>query len=437
MSNFKSLLPDTRHERLQLLGAMALGAAIVVAYILFVRSDALVGDQPEYDKGAKFFADGRPYWSETPFGVPHESMWKAPGYTTWMGVLYTAVGDSPTKVELIQALLLAPLAVFLTWLLARRLFGSQVAIISAYVVAVFPLAWEFYGLLYPEALAIPLTLFAFYLFMDREPTLRLAIGLGLVLGVSLLVRPTSGFLFAGVAAAFILASGWRRGAALTALTAALALLVVAPWTIRNYIVTDGGIVPISVQDGAAYGTFNDEAASDPVYPYAWRAILQDAPEVLEGGPVDDATLRSELQEEAIDYIADHPDSVPKAFFWNGLSRYWDVRAPARALDEVPFDGRSETVTAIGLAMYYVLLPLALFGLWRLRRRKEIVIPLLFTALAASLVFTVASGTRYRAPLEPVIVVLAVAAVAGWRNRDGLKGDPAARSPGAEAPSPAR
>lgn len=419
MSNFKSLLPDTRRERLQLLGAMALGAAIVIAYILFVRSDALAGDQSEYDRGAKFFADGRPYWSETPFGVPHESMWKAPGYTTWMGVLYTVLGDSPTKVELIQALFLASLAVFLTWLLARRLFGGRVAIISAYIVAVFPLAWEFYGLLYPEALAIPLTLLVFYLFLDREPTIRLAVLLGLVLGVSLLVRPTSGFLFAGVAAAFILASGWRRGAGLTAISVAVALLVVAPWSIRNYIVTDGGFVPISVQDGAAYGTFNDESANDPVYPYAWRAILEDMPEVFEGKPVDDATLRSELQQEAFDYIADHPDSVPKAFFWNGLSRYWDVRNPARALDEVSFDGRSKMVTTIGLAMYYVLLPLALLGLWRLRRRKEIVIPLLVTALGASLVFTVVAATRYRAPLEPVIVVLAVAALAGRREVKGL------------------
>ena len=88
-----------------------------------------------------------------------------------------------------------------------------------------------------------------------------------------------------------------------------------------------------------------------------------------------------------------------------------MRRPARAIDEVPFEGRSEAVTTAGLAMYYVLLPLALLGLWRHRRRREILLPVLAIALAASVVFISASGTRYRAPLEPLIAVLAVAALA--------------------------
>lgn len=93
--------------------------------------------------------------------------------------------------------------------------------------------------------------------------------------------------------------------------------------------------------------------------------------------------------------------MPQAFFWNGLSRLWDVRNPARALDEVPFEGRSEAVTAVGLAMYLPLLALALWALWRLRARRALVLPVLAVALAASVVYTSASGTRYRAPLEPL------------------------------------
>jgi hypothetical protein len=63
----------------------------------------------------------------------------------------------------------------------------------------------------------------------------------------------------------------------------------------------------------------------------------------------------------------------------------------------------------------VLLPLALVGLWRFRARRRLVIPVLAIALAASVVNTPNSTTRYRAVLEPLIVVLASAAVFARRR----------------------
>ncbi len=65
--------------------------------------------------------------------------------------------------------MLAPLTVLGAWLLARRLFGPRTAIASAFVLAVFPASWEFIGLLYPEALAVPVALLALNLFLDRPP----------------------------------------------------------------------------------------------------------------------------------------------------------------------------------------------------------------------------------------------------------------------------
>src|ERR1044072_8917430 len=121
---------------------------------------------------------------------------------------------------------------------------------------------------------------------------------------------------------------------------------------------------------------------------------------MTGPPVGDYEYREGLQDAMFDYIEEHPFSVVEAFYWNGLTRFWDVRRPAHARDEVEFEGRSRTVTAIGLIAYYAILPLALFGLWRIRARREIVIPLLLIALAVSIVFTVDASTRYRATREP-------------------------------------
>jgi 4-amino-4-deoxy-L-arabinose transferase-like glycosyltransferase len=282
------------------------------------------------------------------------------------------------------------------------------------VVALLPLVWEYYGLLYPEALAIPLILLVVFLFLERSPSPRLAVGLGAVSGVGILIRPTSFFLFAGVLAAWVIAAGWRRGVAMTALSIAVAALVMVPWTIRNYVVLDG-FVPISIQDAFIYGVFNEESANDPVSPYAWRAFLEDNPPILEGPRVPDPELRSELQDLALDYIEEHPLSVAEAFYWNGLSRYWDIRRPSNVVAEAPFAGGTRTMTWIGLIAHWILLPLALLGLWRARSRTSLVVPLLAIALAASVVFTVGSATRYRAPIEPLIAILACSVVLGRRE----------------------
>jgi len=117
-------------------------------------------------------------------------------------------------------------------------------------------------------------------------------------------------------------------------------------------------------------------------------------------------LSEELQRRALAYIKAHPASLPKAFFWNGLSRTWDIRRPQYAIEEVAFEGRSKPVSIVGIAIYYVLLAAALVALWRLRARRTLVYPLLTMALAASVVFTSAAATRYRLPLEPALVVLA-------------------------------
>jgi 4-amino-4-deoxy-L-arabinose transferase-like glycosyltransferase len=394
-----------RRELWTVVGLMALGAAVVLIYVLINRPLELRGDMVEYDSEGVFFTQGKLWWTTLPFGVAHEGMWKAPIYPAWVGLWYELWGTSPDTVAIVQALTVAPAAVLLTWLLGRRLFSPAVGLVSAAVVALFPLAWEYYGLLYPEALAVPLTLGVLILVLTCEPSAKIAIWVGALAGLAILTRPTSVYLFAGALAAWVIATGWRRGVALTAIAAALAALVILPWTVRNYIVADG-VVPISIQDAAAYGTFNEESANDPKYPYAWRYQLRDQPDVLEGPPVGDAELRSQLQQEAIDYIEAHPESLVEAFFWNGLSRLWDIRHPGYSVDEAPFEGRSRTLGTIGIALYYPILLLALAGLWRVRRRRELLIPILALALAAAVVFTPDSGTRYRAPFEPLLVVLA-------------------------------
>ncbi len=162
-------------------------AALVLIYIAISPTHVLSGDEPVYDEYGRNFAAGQ-FWEQSlPHGGQHASAWKAPVYPAWVGILLPVLGsgDWPgsvtawERVEIIQGLLLAPLTVLLTWLLARRLLGARVAIAAAVVTAVFPLSWEYFGLLFPEALAIPLTLGFLLVVLDREPTPKRARGGGL------------------------------------------------------------------------------------------------------------------------------------------------------------------------------------------------------------------------------------------------------------------
>lgn len=418
-------VPLSRRELMLVGGAMALGLLIRIAYVLITKDHTLAGDEIFYDEQARFAADGRWFWSTTPSGIPHESLWKPPGYSAWLGAAYWLLGSDPDRALFAQSFI-GPVTIALTWLLGRRLFNPTVGVVAAAVVAVYPFAWQFDVRLYSESIATPLTLLFLLVILERVPTPRRAALAGVLIGAGLLIRPSTAMLVPTLLVAWWVTAGFRRSAVMTAVAVGAAILVVAPWTYRNYAV-EGGFVPVSVQDAAGYGTFNDDAANDPVWPYGWRPLpSRDRDLPARARTMTDTEFRAELQRRMREYIKEHPESVPKAFFWNGLSRLWDIRRPARVLDEARLDGRTPSVAAVGLGMYYLVLPLALLALWRLRGRRALVAPLLAMAFASSVIYTLDSGTRYRAPFEPVLVVLAAcSAVALARRLPGRREDPPA------------
>lgn len=394
-----------------LLAAIVAGLAVRVVYVILFRHAALAGDEVEYDAEGQFIAHGHFFWTTVPYGIAHAGAWKAPGYPLWVGLWYALVGHHPEAVRAAQVPLGA-VTILLSWILARRLFGARVAIVAAFAVALYPLAWQYEELLYSESLATPLTLGLLILIFSRPPTWRRAIAVGLLLGLTMFVRPTTEFVLAGALVAWILEAGWRRGVGMTVAALLVAVCVIVPWTVRNAVVLHG-FVPISLQDAAAYGTFNPQSASNPFGPWAWQPDpASDAYLFNPRHPLSDVTLRAQLIHRATAYVEAHPSSLLDAFFWNGLSRLWDIRRRSRSVAEVPFEGRSRLVTDLGLDVYDVFLPLALIGLWRVRRRRWLVLGFLAIALAASVVYTIDSGTRYRAPLEPLIAILACVGVLG-------------------------
>ena len=414
---------DVTARELQLLAlVVVLGLLIRVAYVLSTKGFVLTGDQVEYDAIGRAAADGKWFHTTFPYGVLHESAARPPGYMLFIGVLYTIFGAHPTGVMLIQTLF-GPMVIVLVWLLARRLFDARVAAVAAVLAAVHPNLWQWEGRLYSEALALPLAVLLFVLVLDRPPTRRLAVWTGVVLGLSLLVRPTSVLFVPVIVAAFWTSGGGRVALRYGAYSLGVAVLCVIPWTVRNYALTNS-FVPLSLQDMAVAGTFNPTSANDPTYPFAWRPYTERDKDIF--GPqatnqLSERDLQEEMLRRAKDYIEDHPSSVAKAFFWNGIVRTWDLRSAGQVVLEAPFEGRNENVARAGLYLYWTLLVAAVAAVWRLRARRAVVVPILLGAVAGSVVFTVAAASRYRVPYEPAVVLLAsTTIVALWDRYSGRR-----------------
>jgi hypothetical protein len=410
--------PVGRRELGVLAAAIAVGIGIRLAYVLLTHDHMLSGDEADYDSMGRFAADGHFLWGTSPYGIAHATFWKAPGYAAWVGLIYAVFGKDPDAALVVQAVVLAPLSIGATWLLGRRLFTPAVGLAAACVVAVYPNAWQFEVRLFSESIVTPLTLGVLVAVLAADVVgVRRALLVGVGLGLALLVRPSSVLLVPPIAVMWWGRPSVRAGLGRIAATLLAAVLVVTPWALRNHHLDPDHFVPISAQSAAAYGVFNDDAAHDADHPWAWRPQTRRDTDMLTA-PHSDGDIYATLSHRVVEYVRAHPSSVPKAFFYNGILRLWDLRSPTDALAEVAPQGRTGWVAKAGLAMYWPLLALALAGtalLWRAGRRR-LVLALAALALATSVVYIGDAFTRYRAPLEPLIAVLAMSAVVPLAQR---------------------
>jgi hypothetical protein len=162
----------------------------------------------------------------------------------------------------------------------------------------------------------------------------------------------------------------------------------------------------------AYGNC-DTTYSGPLLGY-WsdQCALKDYPPHLEESRVDLLA-----RHQATNYIDDHLSRLPVVVAAR-VGRVWDVFRPTQNVDLNAFyERRGDAASWAVLIGYYLMLPFAIAGLVVMRRRRVPIFPML--AIALSVTFTVATSfgiTRYRAPVDVVMPVLAAVAIdAMWRR----------------------
>jgi 4-amino-4-deoxy-L-arabinose transferase-like glycosyltransferase len=279
--------------------------------------------------------------------------------------------------------------------------------------------WVNDGLVMSETLTMVLTvavLLAAFAWYDA-PTVRRGVVLGALFGLAALTRVELLLLVPLMLAPAIVRRTWtpRDRLARVATSLGMCALVLAPWVVFNLSRFDEPTF-VSTNDGLTLAGANCDVTYHGPATGLWvgREETRCFPEVPAG--LDQSEVSRRLRDAGLDYIRAH-ESRAAVVAAVRVGRTWSLYRPADMIDFNRGEGRESWVTRAGLYVYYPTLLAAIGGAVVLaRRRRFLRLWLVLTPAAVVTIGSVATygQTRFRAPAEPTLAVLAaVAIIAAW------------------------
>ena len=347
---------------------------------------------------------------------------KPPAMTLGVAGLALVGIDDPTAYRVLTALV-GSVVVFVLGLVGWRLLGRRAGLVAATIAALYPMLWINDWRMTAETfvtLFVALAVLAAYRFWVR-PGMASAAWLGAALGLSVYARAEMLLLLPLLVVPLAWGLPRRRPATrvklglLSALTAAAVLL---PWT--AYLLAQSGGTQV-VQSGGGSVLLNGSCDSTFYGEYLGyldfacfdSEVIAETTVVGSGASADDrARLIDEVyREHATAYISENRARLPVVAVAR-LGRLWDVYRPVQNVSlNANVEGRSLVDSWLGLIAYAVLVPFAVYGGYRLWRRRIAVSPLVGPVLAVSATAIVSYGlTRYRTAAEVALVVAAAAGI---------------------------
>ena len=407
-----------RRWRRQIVIAATVALALRLAFAFGYWVDKpMTHDEHEYLALAAALGTGRGLtYLEPPQGTAAQ-FGRAPGYPAFLAAIgagATRGSASPGRVKVAQAIL-GSVGVVLIAVSAWRAAGPLAAAVAAWVAAVYPpLVWipayvlseTLYSVL---ALATALVLQAA---ADRDPARRggasHGLAAGLLCGAAVLVRPAMLFLLP-LAAVWLARRGTPRLAAAVVLGA---VIVIAPWTVRNYMVHERFVL-VASEGGVTFWTGNHPLASGEGDLAANPALKE---EELRFRRAHQGLTSEELEplyyRDALRHIAENPGRWIALL---GRKVFYTVvpAGPSYAL-------HSTRYRAASVISYLMVLPFAACGLvvlWRSPSRPVALLLLAASSVLVGIVFF--PQERFRIPvIDPVLIVCAAAFAAFHASGQG-------------------
>jgi tetratricopeptide (TPR) repeat protein len=398
---------------------VAIGALVLrVLYLLELRDTplfaVLIGDAQQYDAWAQRIAGGR--WLGT------EIFYQTPLYPYLLAVVFLVAGHSLMAVRLLQALLGAASCVLLA-LAGRRFAGARAGLAAGLLLAVYPPAIFFDGLIQKSSLDLFLVTLLLALlgeFLDRRRWPWLA-GAGVALGAFMLNRENARVLYPIVAVWlwwFFRETPARARAAWIGMFTAAVLAVIVPIGLRNYHV--GGEFLLSTsQLGPNFYIGNHAGAQgsyEPLVPKHGNVAFEreDATRLAEK-----VSGRKLSAGEVSDYWFTRAlgDIRAQPLGWMRLvgRKLLLTFNAAELVDTESIEVYAEYSRVLGTLFWLdlgIVLPLAAIGVWQTRSdwRRLTLLYAMVGGLALSVALFYVLG-RYRYPIVPIVLLFAAAALA--------------------------
>jgi 4-amino-4-deoxy-L-arabinose transferase-like glycosyltransferase len=352
---------------------------------------------------------------------------RAPLWPAVIAALYYVLGPHENLVRHFLSVVGSGTCV-LIYCFARDLFGRRIGLFAGILAAIYPFLYIYDGWLYSESLYIFL-LFAFcytLYHLQRTPHRSLMLLSGLLLGLISLTRP-NGLLILGLFLFWVMVIGWARIlpwriVAQTAITVSLlTLLLTLPWTARNYLVTQS-LVPVAVGDGKVLvGAYNDDTSStdyqNGYYLGIWIVPTESVPYVANQFPEDCAGPCEVRRDNTYKYYAwqwiqNNLTKMPMMLGLHALNM-WQITTQEADLPINRFAARSASHVVVDMMVIItpIVFALAALGLFVTRKRwRELLFIYFMIALTFVQCVALYGIPRFRAPIEPMLIVLAAGGV---------------------------
>lgn len=348
------------------------------------------------------------------FSRPDElTSWQAPGYPYLIYWLRCLVGNGPflyLLISLLQCVLAASVIYPMSWL-AERWFGERVAVWTRWVVCVTPLLYW-----YPTRIHQVLIVMAFHpwllwgwLSLTKEGKRGwVAVLTGVGTGLAGLFQPVMLGIFGAISGAMLLVALRSRmmgKAAMIFGAGLLTLLVLTPWTVRNYRV-HGHLVLVKDSFGKEFWLGNNPHSTGTAYVDGGGEEITNVypPKAMElHGEVSESELMQAMQKEAAEYVKADPGSFVKRTLTKVLW-FWTA-APARYARSSG-EGEAVKMRWILLGYWVVFVSLAIIAAlttkaWPSEYRW--VLGLYFGLYSVIYGLTHVGMTRYRGEMEYIIL----------------------------------
>jgi 4-amino-4-deoxy-L-arabinose transferase-like glycosyltransferase len=394
------------------------GVALRIVYVLATNDDfAAAGDARFYHETANLLVDGKGFVSPFFSDRTIEAAEHPPLYSILLAVP-SLIGFDTVLGHRVFSCLLGAGIVFLTGLVGRRVAGERAGLIAAGIAALYPNVWSPDTMLQAETastLATIAAVFLAYRYLDAPSIGRLT-AVGAVAGLGALARSELLLLaFVLVGGLVMLTKDVPNATRMKWVGAGLVtpLLLIAPWSIYNATRFEHPIL-LSGQIDPLLASANCES----VYygPLQGYYDINCAAQIAAAEGIDESYDQSEegvvYRREALEYIGDHLDRLPNVVGVR-LLRIVGLYKPTLYVNMDSFiEGRDRWVSRTALYSFYLLALLAVAGGVTLRKRRDVSVFPLLAPIAVVLVTVIVTyaSTRFRAAAEPVLCVLAAAAV---------------------------